>query len=173
MSIALFVLLACGPDAESVALQLSSENPAMREDSARRARNFDSPIVIEGLIKSLDDPSEKVRSHAVDSLIALNAKEAVPRLVVHMSEDSSPLVRRQCIDAVGRLGDVSAVPALIALLEASQVATPPEPPLNAIWALGELGDQSALPVLSKLRDSPDPYVAYNANQALRKLRPSG
>ncbi len=171
MTLALTLLLACGPDAESVALQLASENPAIREDSARRARNFDSPLVIEGLIKSLDDPSEKVRSHAVDSLIALNAKEAVPRLVLHMSEDSSPLVRRQCIDAVGRLGDPSAVPALIALLEAAEAQTPPAPPLNAIWALGELGDMSALAVLSRLRDSRDPYVAYNANQALRKLRP--
>lgn len=165
----LSLLLACGPDAATVAEQLRSENPAVREDTARRARNFDSPEVVDGLILSLDDSSEKVRSFAVDSLIALDAKAAVPRLAEHMATDASPLVRRQCIDAVGRLGDPVAVPALIALLESTEQEGPP---LNAIWALGQLGDMRALAVLSRLRDHSDPFVAYNANQALRRLRPS-
>lgn len=162
------LLLACGPDAQTVAEQLSSENPAIREDTARRARNFNDPAVVQGLIKSLDDPSEKVRLYSVESLILLEAKDAVPRLCEVMVSDPSEEVRREAIDALGRLEDPRAVPALVALLEQTADA---QPPLNAIWAVGQLGDQQALPVLSRLRDNKDPFVAYNANQSLRRLRP--
>lgn len=165
----LSALLACGPGPETVAEQLASDNPAVREDTARRARNFDDPVVIEGLVKSLEDPSDNVRLNAIDSIIELDAQEAVPKLVELMTSDPSDLVRRDAIDALGRLGDPRAVPGLVALLESD----PTHPPLNAIWALGEMGDMTALPILTQLRDSRDPYVAYNANQALRRLRPSG
>ena len=164
------LLLACGPGPETVALQLSSDNPAVREDTARRARNFDSPEVIAGLIKALDDPSEKVRLLAIESLILLDGTDAVPRLMEMIQADDSAEVRKEAIDALGRLKDARAVPALVAYLEANEAG---QPALNAIWALGQLGDMSALPVLSRLRENRDPYVAYNANQALRRLRPEG
>ncbi|MCK6503148.1 HEAT repeat domain-containing protein [Myxococcota bacterium] len=164
------LVLGCGPGADTVAQQLSSDNPAVREDTARRARNFNDPAVVQALIAALDDPSDKVRLYSVESLILLEAKEAVPRLSEVMVTDSSEEVRREAIDALGRLEDPRAVPALVALLE--QTADD-KPPLNAIWAVGVLGDQQALPVLSRLRDNKDPYVAYNANQALRRLRPAG
>jgi HEAT repeat protein len=161
------LLLACGPGADTVAQQLSSDNPAVREDTARRARNFDDPAVVQALIVALDDPSAKVRLYSVESLILLEATDAVPRLCELMVNDSSDEVRREAIDALGRLGDPRAVPALVGLLE--QTADD-MPPLNAIWALGQLGDPQALAVLSRLRDNKDPYVSYNANQALRRLR---
>lgn len=167
IAVLLSVLVACGPTPEQVAEQLGSDNPAVREDTARRARNFDDPAVIAGLVAALDDPSENVRSNAVDSIIALDAEEAVPRLATLMIEDPSERVRRASIDALGRIADPRAVAPLVALLESQ----PDHPPLNAIWALGELRDMQALPVLTRLRDSRDPYVAYNANQALRRIRP--
>lgn len=169
-ALALVLLLACGPTPEDVALQLASENPAVREDTARRARNFNSPDVIQGLITALDDPSERVRLYAVESLIELDAKDAVPRLCEVMTADESELVRREAIDALGRMADPRAVPPLVALLE--QTADD-KPPLNAIWAVGQMGDVQAMPVLSRLRESKDPFVAYNANQSLRRLRPPG
>lgn len=165
----LALLVACGPGPDTVAEQLRSENPAVREDTARRARNFDDPAVIEALVAGLDDPSEKVRLNAISSLIALDAEEAVPRLTELMVSDPSAAVQRDAIEALGRIADARAVPALVALLEDQKA----RPPLNAIWALGQLQDMSALPILAELRESSDPYVAYNANQALRRIRPSG
>ncbi|MCB9777314.1 MAG: HEAT repeat domain-containing protein [Alphaproteobacteria bacterium] len=161
-------ILACGPGPDVVAAQLSSDNPAVREDTARRARNFDDPAVVAALVEALQDPSEKVRLHAIDSLIALHAREAVPALVTVMQQDDSDEVRKDAIDALGRIGDPQAGPALIALLDDNRA----KPPLNAIWAVGQLGDINALAVLSDLRESDDPYVVYNANQALRRLRPA-
>lgn len=163
------LIAACGPDPQTVADQLASDNPAVREDTARRARNFNSPAVVEGLITALDDDSETVRLYAVESLIALHATDAVPRLSTLMVDDPSAKVRREAVDALGRLADPRSVPALIALLEQNEGD---KPPLNAIWALGQMGDIQALDVLSRLRQSDDPYVAYNANQALRRLRPT-
>ncbi|NOY25543.1 MAG: HEAT repeat domain-containing protein [Oligoflexia bacterium] len=162
------LMVGCGPDPQTVADQLLSDNPAVREDTARRAQKFNDPAVIQALIASLDDDSEKVRLYAIDSLIELKAVDAVPRLAGLMVDDSSEVVRRNAIDAIGRLADPVAVPALVTLLESTADT---KPPLNAIWALGQMGDNQALAVLSKLRLSSDPYVSYNANQALRRLRP--
>ncbi len=169
-ALVLSLLIACGPGPETVAEQLASDNPAVREDTARRARNFDAPVVIEALIAALDDPSEQVRLNAIGSLIALEGVEAVPRLAELITTDPSERVRRESIDALGRLEDPRGVQPLVALLEATEDT---QPPLNAIWAAGRLGDMAALPVLTRLRDSRDPYVSYNANQALRRVRPSG
>lgn len=158
----------CGPGPEDIATQLSSDNPTVREDTARRARKFDDSAVITALVESLGDSSERVRLHAIDSLVALHAAEAVPALIETMNQDASDEVRREAIDALGRIGDPQAGPALIALLEENRE----RPPLNAIWAVGEIGDMDALPVLSALRESSDPFVVYNANKALRRLRPA-
>ncbi|RME27653.1 MAG: HEAT repeat domain-containing protein [Deltaproteobacteria bacterium] len=163
------LLLACGPSPEDVAAQLASENPAVREDTARRARNFNSPVVIEGLIRALDDPSEQVRLNAIASLIALDARDAVPKLASMITADPSPDVRREAIDALGRMPDPRGVDPIVSLLEETADT---RPPLNAIWAAGQLGDMKALPVLTRLRESSDPYVSYNANQALRRIRPA-
>lgn len=161
-------LLACGPSDEDVAKLLSSNNPAVREDSAKIARNFDADAVGKALVGALADPSPAVRRNAVDSIAELEFKEAVPALLeLVQKQDEDPEVLRQTVDALGRLGDPAAVPVLVALLEQQEA----NPPLNLIWALGNLEDPAALDVLSRLRGSADPYVSFNANAALRKLRP--
>jgi HEAT repeat protein len=110
-----------------------------------------------------------VRLNAIESLAELEAGQAVPALVALLeAEEVSPEELRATVDALGRLGDVQAVPVLIAYLEAREAAAPP---LNAIWALGNLEDHRALEVLSRLRESKDPYVRWNATLALRNLRP--
>jgi len=164
----LFFLACGGPEPEDIARNLGSKNPVVREDTARIARNFESPEVIKALIGALSDPSEKVRLNAIDSLVLLEADEAVPTLMNLVNTDASDLVKKEAVDALGRLGDKQAVPVLLAHIQ-GRMGPEGRPPLNAIWALGSLGDASALPLLSKLREHSDPYVAWNANQALRAL----
>ena len=158
----------CGPAPEDLVNNLSSANPVVREDTAKIARNFDSEPLRKALIRALSDESETVRLNAVESLTELGASEAVGSLVPLLDADPSPQVRRAVVEALGRLGDPQAVPALIDYV---QTGTETSPPYNAIWALGNLGDGQALELLSRLRESQDPYVVWNANRALGQLRP--
>ena len=164
----LIVLLACGPDPADIAKNLESENPVIREDTAKIAHNFDSEEVRQGLIGALSDESEMVRFNAVKSLVELEEAGAVPTLLERLEVEESPVVEREIIDALGQLKDVDAVPVLMAYIEAN---SDPTPPLNAIWALGFLEDNSSLGLLSELSEHPDAFVAWNARKALANLRP--
>jgi len=165
----LTLLIACGPSSDDIARNLKSPNPAVRVDTAKISRNFGSDSVEKALIGALHDEIEQVRIHAIESLAELEAKQAAPALIALIAaEKASPKVLRSVVDTLGRLGDVEAVPTLISYLEAREAT---DPPLNAIWALGNLEDHRALAVLSRLRESKDPYVRWNATQALRNLRP--
>jgi HEAT repeat protein len=162
------LLLACGASPDDIAKNLESDNPVIREDTAKIAHNFDSPEVREALIALLVDEREMVRYNAVKSLVELEEAEAVPALVEMLETEESQKVLREVIDALGRLGDTDAVPVLIAHIEATK---DPKPPLNAIWALGFLEDNQSMELLSELAEHPDKYVAWNARKALANLRP--
>jgi HEAT repeat protein len=162
------VLAACDPAPEDLARNLAGPNPVVRIDTAKIAKNFDSPELRAALVASLQDPLVAVRRNAIASLAELEATEAAPALIVVLQNDVEEKVRRDAVDALGRLKDKAAVPAIQAYLAA---APPESPPLNAIWALGNLEDGSSLPILAPLLDHPDPFVVWNARAALRKLRP--
>ena len=141
----------------------------MTQDTAKIARQVQSEAVIQGLVGSLHDPVETVRLNAIESLIELEAITAVPALMAALQTDESDVVKKELVNALGRLKDPQAVPVLIAHIEA-RLAANGRVPLNAVWALGFLQDGRALDLLSRLRESNDPYVVWNANQALRQLR---
>ena len=63
------------------------------------------------------------------------------------------------------------MPILIAYIEMCEEDVMLSIPLNAIWALGFIGDSQAMPLLTRLRESDDPYISWNADQALKSLRP--
>ncbi|MBN1336906.1 MAG: HEAT repeat domain-containing protein [Deltaproteobacteria bacterium] len=164
---ALVVLVACGPDASRLAEGLRSDNPAVREDMALRARHDRHPEVTAALVEALGDPSECIRLAVVQSLADRGHPSAAPALVSRLRIETSPAVKREVIDALGRIGDDGAVPSLLNLVESTPVD---EVPPNVLWALGRIGDRRALPVLVRLREeATDPYVVYNANVALRRL----
>ena len=158
---------ACSPSDEDIARNLQSPNPVVREDTAKIAKNYGSEAVNAALIAATQDPSTTVRKNAVESLADLEASEAAAPLTALLATEADPDVRRSIIDALGRLKDPVAVPALVAVLDAD----PEHPALNAIWALGNIGDTSALDALSRMRESQDVYVRYNATAALRLLHP--
>jgi HEAT repeat protein len=162
------LLSACGASPDDIAKNLESDNPVIREDTAKIAHNFDSPEVREGLVALLHDEREMVRYNAVRSLVELEDTDAVPAMMEMLETEESQKVLRELIDALGRLGDADAVPVLIAYIEANKE---PKPPLNAIWALGFLEDNESLALLSELAEHPDNYVAWNARKALSNLRP--
>lgn len=165
-------LLACGPAPEDIAQNLVSENPVVREDTAKIAHNFDSEEVRAALLRALEDDSEEVRYNALNSLIMLEAVESVPAIMRMLEVERDRDVELLAIDALGRFQDPQAVPLLIQYIENQRVDSERSIPFNAIWALGFIGDNQALPLLSELRESSDPYISWNASQALASLRPS-
>ena len=162
-------LTACGPSAEDIATNLTSNNPVVREDSAKMARQHDDEVIIVALQVALNDPSDEVRLNAVESLAELEAVEAVPALIAVVQADGKPEVVSAAVDALGRIADPRAVSVLMAHLEqkgASRLT------LNAIWALGNIGDGHAMPLLARIREgSDDPYIVYSTERALRLLKP--
>lgn len=161
----LWLALACKPAPEAVATGIGSQNPAVREDMVAFAATYDDPVVVEALHRALNDPSSRVRREAAQSLGAIQAPESVQPLIAALN-DLDPEVQEAAADALGRLGDPSATEAVLAYLQAKLGE---RVPLTAIWALGRFGDPRALPLLSELRDHSDPYVAWNALEALRAI----
>ena len=159
------LLLACGPGAEAIATGMGSENPAVREDMVAAGKLVDDPAVVEALVVALEDPSSDIRVAAVESLTELDAVDAVPAIVARL-DDSEPKVQKAAVEALGRLGDAQAVGPLVDYIDARRHG---RVPLNAIWALGVIGDAQALPMLARLREHEDPYVVYNACNALREI----
>ena len=168
LTLSAVLLIGCGPAAEQVVTGLRSGNPAVRQDMAEFARKFDEPMVVDALIDTLDDPSATIRMVAVESLGELGHAASTAELVDVMANDASADVRSAAIEALGRIQDPAAVAPLMIILNNHPSD---EAPLNIIWALGNIGDKRALPLLSELREaSSDPFVVYNVNVALRKLR---
>ena len=165
------LLIGCGPSPADIANNLSSSNPVTREDTARIARNFGSPEIEAALIVALNDPSQKVRYNALESLIELETIEAVPAIMAMLEIESDRDVEQLAVDALGRMKDPLAVPTLIAYIETCRDDPSRAIPLNAIWALGFIGDSQSLVLLSELRTNSDTYISWNADQALKSLRP--
>ncbi len=163
----LFLTVACGPRPDTVLTGLTNANPAVRQDMVKIARKYNDPRVVEALSLALQDNEAVIRLSAVESLSQLDSHSAVPALVNALS-DPSDKVQRAAVDALGKLADPEATEPLIAYV---QVRVGERVPLNALWALGNIADIRALELLSQLRTHSDPYVAYNAHQALRKLKP--
>ena len=163
MSWLLLAFVACGPDAAVVAQGLGSGNPAVRGDMMDLAKNVQDPLIAQGLVAALRDPSAELRVRALVALAEQEDLTVVPA-VVEALLDSDLRVQVAAAECLGRLGDPAGGPALLAYVESQNL-----PPLNAIWALGQIGDASAIPVLSGLQTSLDGHVSWNATQALREL----
>jgi len=161
----MLLLLACGPDPAVIATGIGSDNPAVRQDMVVAGKLVDDPVVVEALVAALEDESTIIRITALESLADLDAVDAVPAICLRL-EDDDDAVQRAAVDALGRLQDPAATPALVDYLDRNRAG---RVPLNALWALGNIGDPEALPILSRFREHEDPYVAYNADQALRTI----
>ncbi|EHJ47592.1 PBS lyase HEAT domain protein repeat-containing protein [Solidesulfovibrio carbinoliphilus subsp. oakridgensis] len=112
------------------------------------------------------DTDKAVRLAAIEALGAIGRTESAS-VLVPVLEDPDRDVASQAAVALGRIGSAVATEPLCKALAAKPVQ------LTALWALGEIGDFSAYETVRRFRDDPDPYVSYNAVQALKKLGAGG
>jgi HEAT repeat protein len=117
------------------------------------------------LLGLLGDPSWRVRSAAVERLVATGpVAEVLPPLLARLSGGATVGVRDAAGVALSRLGDGAVLP-LVARLDG------PDPDLRQAAAnvLGAIGDRRAVvPLAARLAD-PDPNVRAAAAEALGKI----
>jgi len=124
---------------------------------------------VPGLCEALHDSNAKVRWWAAHALAAFNEKPtaAVPHLIESL-KDADRSVRREAVDALGRIGpEQGVVKALIGMLQDR------DPHIRAATAerLGNMGAAAAVavPALKKLRVGSHTFVARAVDEAIKRL----
>lgn len=130
-------------------------------------RSLKGPIAV--LLVDLEATSPLVRRRAIEALVRLGDRRAVPALTLTV-RDPAWEVRRACVRALGRLGGDGAARALrIAVRDGH-----PAVRLAAAEALAGLRDAGALPLLEELARHMEaygtPFEQARVNAALETLR---
>jgi HEAT repeat protein len=158
-----------GPKVEDQVKKLASQDPAERIEGVRGLSESTDPKAVEYLIGAANDPDERVRVKAIDTLGQLKAKDAVPLFVQKLFlRDTDQSTKAHILAALGKIGDQRATSPLLDLL--SRDADRPIQG-NAVYALGEIGDARAIPGLEKLASSTDDAaIRVLATETARKIR---
>lgn len=167
--LACLALASCSkPDIRAFVQDLSSPNVLVRQQAVAALALAGDTAVVPHLMVLLDDPVADVRQGTAKALGTLHDMRATEAVVQRLARESDGTVRRALIEALGKLRDTKAVPDLLRRLEANDF--PATERYTLIWALGNIGDPRSAEPLGKLLSDSDQFVAYNATQALKKLR---
>jgi HEAT repeat protein len=158
-----------GPKVEDQVKKLASDDPEERIEGVRGLSESNDPKAVEYLIGAANDPDDRVRVKAIDTLGHLKAKEAVPVFVQKLFlRDTDQATKARLVAALGKIGDDRATSPLVDLLS-REVDRPIYG--NAVFALGEIGDPRAIPGLDKLAASTDDAALRTlATETSRKIR---
>lgn len=115
-----------------------------RMDAVKRRRAARDKRLTELVKQLLTAPKREERCAAVEALVELGHRGALPALRLAYSGDATPVVREDAAYALARLGDTEMVDAFLSLLRARQEHELREQVEVAIRALGKLGDVRAL-----------------------------
>lgn len=143
--------------------QAEGRNVALAVDAARviGQKKYSAAV---GRLENLvgKDRDKKVRLAAIEALGAIGRSDSA-KVLLPLLDEPDREVASQAAVALGRIGNPVAVEPLCKALEKSPVLLP------QLWALGAIGDFAAYETVKRFLDDPDPYVSYNAVQALKKL----
>lgn len=120
---------------------------------------LETPQAIPALTSALNDPSERVRAHAITGLARLSDSSLVSIIAARLAQDKKPFVRKTAAYALGKFGSPEGTAALIAALKDKDI----EVRGAAAVALGEYADQTAIaPLIGALADKSDFVRAHSA-----------
>ena len=158
-----------GPKVEDQLKKLASDDPDERIEGVRGLAESGDPKAIEYLIGAANDPDDRVRVKAIDSLGQLKAKDAVPLFVQKLFlRDTDEPTKARILAALGKIGDDRATNPLVDFLSRDA-----DKPIrgHAIYALGEIGDARAIPGLEKFATTTDDEALRTlATETARKIR---
>lgn len=124
-----------------------------------------SPIVVNELVNTLDDPIYFVRREAALALGRIGDRDAVMPLIAKMSDECAN-IQYEAAWALGNIKDGQSIAPLLKCLQG------PDPKLRgyAAMALGEIGAAAAIdPLLERLENGQDAFETTCAASALSRL----
>ena len=132
-----------------------------RQQAVENLARLKTPVVVEELVKALDDVALPVREQAAVALGEIGDARATGPLVRKLTDPASGITP-VAATALGKIGDKAALPSLAA---AAQLG-PPSRQMAALEALGRLPDPRVVDVLLGLIEDPDSGVRTAALRAL-------
>ncbi|MBI5553182.1 MAG: HEAT repeat domain-containing protein [Candidatus Diapherotrites archaeon] len=166
-------LVSVYPELTENLVKIRSKDPEKRQQALRELRHIANSEAVFAIIKTLKDPTAKVRRAALDLLIELRKigkvidKTETPT-IVHALLDKDLEVRVSAAALLGLMADQRAVPALIHALRGDPS---PVVQITSMTALGNLGNPLArIPIQDVLLQNEDPLIRNCAVTALEKTR---
>jgi HEAT repeat protein len=145
-----------------LASQLKSSDEEERRQATLVLASLETPATIPALTSALNDPSERVRAHAITGLAQFNDPSLVAVVAARLTQDKKPFVRKTAAYALGKFGSPQGTAALIAALKDKDI----EVRGAAAVALGDYADQTAVaPLMVALEDKSD-FVRAQSARAL-------
>jgi HEAT repeat protein len=141
-----------------------STDVSQREEAIQRVAEQGVSMAVDELIKSLHDPSPRIRRQASVGLARLGDPTAVDALL-HQLADHPDLVEDETIDALGQLAGPEAVGPITKLLQDPRSLVR----RAAVRALGRIGDPTAVPHLIEIAQTGDPDIRRAALRSLWNL----
>lgn len=127
-----------------------------------------SPLTVEELINSLNDPRFYVRFEALVSISRHSANDRLIEAVIDVMESPDPALSVIAAWALGRMGSATALPALRHAFRNSKYRSVRA---HAARALGTLADEESIPVLmEQLQTNPDLGIQVACASSLGKLK---
>ena len=127
-----------------------------------------SPLTVEELINSLNDPRFYVRFEALVSISRHSTNDRLIEAVIEVMEGPDPALSAIAAWALGRMGNATAVPAL---RKAFLTAKYRSVQAHAARALGTLGDQESIPLfMNHVQHNPDLGLKVACASSLGKLK---
>jgi HEAT repeat protein len=106
----------------------------------------------EKLLDDLDNPDVSVKKRAIFTIGRKKIKEAVPKLIELLKNDSDSVVRNSCARALGKISDSARKDVVLEALIEALSDEDYYVKSNACWSLGKLKDPRAIESLSKMVD---------------------
>jgi hypothetical protein len=127
-----------------------------------------SPLTVDELIDSLNDPRFYVRFEAMVSITRHSADDRLIQALIDVMKGPDPALSVSAAWALGRVGSVRAIPALQNAFQHSKYRSVKA---HAARALGTLGDTDSIPALmEQVRSNPDLGLRVACASSLGKLK---
>ncbi len=155
------VELGIARDGAALGVFLNDPDPAVRSRAAFTLASVQDPAALTGLLRLLDDDVLFVRAEAAFAVGQLSDSSAAGALFETVERESSPIVRRRCLEALGKCGGHQALRRLAALV----VAPALEPDLAltmARFGMRNIFSEEAIDYLAGALTADDPRLRRNA-----------
>ena len=157
-----------GPKVMNSVLQLiKDEDEDIRRTAIEILNATKDEAAVDHLLQATDDEDWWVRERAVDALAQIGSKKAVPKLVSMLGQNVK--TDTVVVRALAKLGGPKEISKIVPLLKRPER----ELQVEAIKAISHLADEKRAEtvrnVLQQIKQSDDPTIINNADQAIKEI----